>query len=93
MYICICLYVYIFKDIYIYTYVYVYIIMKVAICLYEQLRDYKYGYTCISNFITPFNISNADFYGIKKIKSIKSIVGISPTIVLPFHLPCFYLKM
>jgi hypothetical protein len=40
----------------------------------------------------PFNISNADFYGIKKIKSIKSIVGISPTMVLLFHLPCFYLN-
>ena len=26
----------------IYTYVYVYIIMKFAICLYGQLRDYKY---------------------------------------------------
>ena len=43
--------------------------------------------------ITPFNISNADFYGIKKIKSIKSIAGISPTMVLLFHLPFVYLKM
>ena len=43
--------------------------------------------------ITPFNISNADFYGIKKIKSIKSIVGVSPTMVLLFHLPFVYLKM
>ena len=30
----------------------------------------------------------------KKIrKNVKSIVGISPTMVLLFHLPCFYLKM
>jgi cysteine dioxygenase len=33
------------------------------------------------------------FTALKKIKSIKSIVGISPTMVLLFHLPCFYLKM
>jgi hypothetical protein len=26
-------------------------------------------------------------------KNVKSIVGISPTMVLLFHLPCFYLKM
>jgi hypothetical protein len=42
--------------------------------------------------ITPFNISNADFYGIKKIKSIKSIVGISPTMVLLFLLLFLFLK-
>lgn len=29
--------------------------MKIAICLYGQPRDYKYGYTCISNFIKNNN--------------------------------------
>ena len=33
------------------------------------------------------------FMALKKIKSIKSIVGISPTMVLLFHLPFVYLKM
>ena len=42
--------------------------------------------------ITPFNISNADFYGIKKLKNVKSIVGISPTMVLLFLLLFLFLK-
>jgi hypothetical protein len=42
---------------------------------------------------TPFYISNADLTTQKNNKSVKSIVGISPTMVLLFHLLCFYLKM
>ena len=41
---------------------------------------------------TPFYISNADLTTQKNKKSVKSIVGISPTMVLLFHL-LFYLKM
>jgi len=37
-------------------------------------------------FVTPFYISNADFHGKKIQKGIKSIVGISPTMVLLFPL-------
>jgi len=36
--------------------------MKVAICLYGQLRDYKYGYTCISNFIKNNSENTYDFF-------------------------------
>ena len=39
-----------------------YIIMHVAICLYGQLRDYKYGYTCISNFIENNSENTYDFF-------------------------------
>ena len=38
--------------------------MKVAICLYGQLRDYKYGYTCISNFIKNNSENTYDFFSI-----------------------------
>ena len=46
-----------------------------------------------SRNFTPFYISNADLTTQKNNKSVKSIVGISPTMVLLFHLLCFYLKM
>ena len=43
----------------------------------------------VYNILTPFYISNADFNDIKNKKSIKSIVGISPTMVLLFPLLFF----
>jgi hypothetical protein len=46
----------------------------------------------ITDAITPFYISNADLTTQKNKKSVKSIIGISPTMVLLFHL-LFYLKM
>lgn len=36
--------------------------MKIAICLYGQPRDYKYGYTCISNFIKNNSENTYDFF-------------------------------
>lgn len=36
--------------------------MKIAICLYGQPRDYKYGYKCISNFIKNNNENSFDFF-------------------------------
>lgn len=35
--------------------------MKIAICLYGQPRDYKYGYTCITNFMEN-NKNKYDFF-------------------------------
>ena len=46
-----------------------------------------YYYLHLFSFKTPILLG-------KKIrKNVKSIVGISPTMVLLFHLPYFYLKM
>jgi len=44
-------------------------------------------------FLHLFSFKTPILLGKKIIKSVKSIVGISPTMVLLFHLPCFYLKM
>jgi hypothetical protein len=49
--------------------------------------SHKYPILHLLTFQTPI------FMALKKIKSIKSIVGISPTMVLLFHLPFVYLKM
>ena len=57
----------------------------------DYFENYQFIDYSLLDF-TPFNISNADFYGIKKIKSIKSIVGISPTMVLLFLLLFLFLK-
>ena len=40
-----------------------------------------------------FSFKTPILLGKKIRKNVKSIVGISPTMVLLFHLPCFYLKM
>ena len=40
-----------------------------------------------------FSFKTPILVGKKIRKNVKSIVGISPTMVLLFHLPCFYLKM
>lgn len=36
--------------------------MKIAICLFGQARDYKYGYTCINNFMKDNNKNKYDFF-------------------------------
>jgi hypothetical protein len=40
-----------------------------------------------------FSFKTPILFGKKIRKNVKSIVGISPTMVLLFHLPCVYLKM
>jgi hypothetical protein len=40
-----------------------------------------------------FSFKTPILLGKKIRKNVKSIVGIAPTMVLLFHLPCFYLKM
>ena len=58
----------------------------------KHIKEYKRIDTIgFMQYITPFYISNADFNGKKIQKGIKSIVGISPTMVLLFPLP-FYRK-
>ena len=54
---------------------------EMAIAKDEEINDAQDELNnCIQHF-TPFYILNADFNDIKKIKNIKSIVGISPTMV------------
>jgi hypothetical protein len=36
--------------------------MIIAVCLYGQPRDYKYGYTCITNFMKDNNKNKYDFF-------------------------------
>jgi len=36
--------------------------MIIAICLFGQPRDYKYGYTCITNFMNNNNNNKYDFF-------------------------------
>ena len=40
-----------------------------------------------------FSFQTPILQGKKNKKNVKSIIGISPTMVLLFHLACFYLKM
>jgi hypothetical protein len=44
-------------------------------------------------FLHLFSFKTPILLGKKIRKNVKSIIGISPTMVLLFHLPCFYLKM
>jgi hypothetical protein len=67
------------------TYYNSYIIISLS--LSEFFFIYKLFGLHLLTFQTPI------FMALKKIKSIKSIVGISPTMVLLFHLPFVYLKM
>ena len=46
-----------------------------------------------SSYLHLFSFKTPILLGKKIRKNVKSIVGISPTMVLLFHLPCFYLKM
>ena len=63
-------------------------------------KDYKNNFIHVSNkkikfkdLLHLFSFKTPILVGKKIRKNIKSIVGISPTMVLLFHLPCFYLKM
>ena len=47
--------------------------------IYSSIYFYLYKNNDIH--FTPFNIQNADLYDIKILKFVKSIVGISPTMV------------
>ena len=36
--------------------------MNIAICLFGQPRDYKYGYNCINNLIKENNDNKYDYF-------------------------------
>ena len=63
--------------------------IKKQLC--NQFIDNKQKRDCMKSF-TPFLISNAHFRGQKIRKNAKSIVGISPTIVLLFLLLVLFSK-